>query len=198
MLTFQRSYFLFFGFINVLSLLIAFFYSLNVINEYFSYFTVLSNILVTTLFLTFGILNFNKAIKIKLVKVLYGPSVLYMSITGVVFWTLLHGGAGHVQLLPWVNIMLHGIMPLAVLLAWIIFPLKSELRYLNAFKWLIFPILFLGYTLLRGPFVGWYPYVILNPATAGGYIGVAGYVIEIISGSFILGLILIFLNHARR
>lgn len=195
MSNFQRSYFLFFGIINTLGLLIAFFYSLNVINEYFSYFTVLSNILITVLFLTFGIMGFKKALKIKIIRVVYGPAVLYMTITGIVFWTLLHGGRDHQQLLPWVTIMLHGIMPIAVLFAWIVFHLKTKLTYVDAIKWLAFPLLFVVYTLLRGPFIGWYPYVILNPATAGGYVGVAGYVFEIIIGAFIGAVILIYLNN---
>jgi hypothetical protein len=39
----------------------------------------------------------------------------------------------------------------------------------------VFPALYLGYTVLRGASVGWYPYPFLNPANVGGYGGVVLY-----------------------
>ena len=194
----DRLYFLIFGVLDLIALTTALVYSLNVLNEYFSYFTVLSNILITFVFLAFGILGMKKAMKIGIVRLIYGPAVLYMSITGVVFWTILHGGAGHIQLLPWVNIILHGITPIAAFLGWILFSQKTRISYSDAYKWLSFPFLFVLYTLLRGLVTNWYPYIILNPLKAGGYMGVSGYVLEILIGSYLMGLILIVINNQYR
>lgn len=194
----DRLYFLLFGVLDFIALVTALVYSLNVLNEYFSYFTVLSNILITFVFLVFGIVGMRKALKIGIVKLLYGPAVLYMSITGVVFWTILHGGADHAQLLPWVNIVLHGITPIAAFLGWVLFSQRAMVSYTSAYKWLSFPLLFVAYTLLRGFFINWYPYAILNPTKAGGYIGIFGYVFEIVIGAYIMGLILIVINNLHR
>ncbi|HMS22569.1 MAG TPA: Pr6Pr family membrane protein [Candidatus Levybacteria bacterium] len=194
----DRLYFLLFGVLDFIALATALVYSLNVLNEYFSYFTVLSNILITFVFLVFGIVGMRKALKIGIVKLLYGPAVLYMSITGVVFWTILHGGADHAQLLPWVNIVLHGITPIAAFLGWVLFSQRAMVSYSNAYKWLSFPLLFVAYTLLRGFVINWYPYAILNPTKAGGYIGIFGYVFEIVIGAYIMGLILIVINNLHR
>ncbi len=194
----DRLYFLLFGALDLIALVTALVYSLNVLNEYFSYFTVLSNILITFVFLVFGIVGMRKALKIGIVKLLYGPAVLYMSITGVVFWTILHGGADHAQLLPWVNIVLHGITPIAAFLGWVLFSQRAMVSYSNAYKWLSFPLLFVAYTLLRGFVINWYPYAILNPTKAGGYIGIFGYVLEIVIGAYIMGLILIVINNLHR
>lgn len=194
----DRLYFLFFGVLDLIALTTALAYSLNVINEYFSYFTVLSNIFISFIFIVFGVVGVRKALKIGIVRLLYGPAVLYMSITGVVFWTILHGGAGHIQLLPWVNMVLHGVTPIAAFLGWVIFSQRDRIDYSNAYKWLLFPLFFVAYTLLRGLVVNWYPYAILNPVKAGGYIGVAGYVSEIVIGAYIMGIILIFVNNIHR
>ncbi len=40
--------------------------------------------------------------------------------------------------------------------------------------WLIFPLVYVIYSLIRGPYVDWYPYPFLDPR-AGGYDGVAAY-----------------------
>jgi hypothetical protein len=45
---------------------------------------------------------------------------------------------------------------------------------------LVVPTLYLGYALLRGNAVDWYPYPFLDPERhAGGYLGVAAYAIGI-------------------
>lgn len=192
---FSRFYFLLFGILDLAALLTALFYSLDVLDQYFSYFTILSNILITVVFLSFGLTGMKSALKYRFISAVYGPAVLYMSITGFVFWTLLHGGAGHVQLLPWVNMVLHGVTPIAAFLGWILFPHKAKFSYDQAYKWVIFPLAFLFYTLIRGPIVHWYPYVILNPATAGGYVGVAKYSLCILAGAYVGALLLILLNN---
>lgn len=194
----SRVYFILFGALDLLALLTAFIYSLNFLVEFFSYFTVLSNILITFVFLSLGLKGINRGKKAKNTNVLYGPAVLYMTITGVVFWTLLHGGAGHLQRLPWVNITLHGITPIVAFVGWILFPTTAKISYSSVFYWLLFPLLFVFYTLLRGPFVNWYPYVILNPGKVGGYEGVGKYVLIIIAGAYITGLILVFIRRKLR
>lgn len=191
-----RIYFFVFGLLDLAALLTAFFYSLQYVIDYFSYFTILSNILITFVFLSFGLGNSKKSLAAKV----YAPSVLYMCITGIVFWTILKGGHGvhHSIVIPWVNIVLHGITPLVAILGFLLFPPAKKLNYSEIWRWLLFPLIFVFYSLVRGPIAHWYPYVILNPATAGGYAGVAKYVTGILVGAYILGIILVFLASLRK
>ncbi len=185
----MRKYFLIFGLINFIALLVAFLLSLNVIIEYFSYFTVLSNILITAVFIYIGITPDKKNKKSHLFHKVYGPAVLYMCITGIVYWTILHGGKQLTTDVEWITLVLHGFMPIAVVIGWIIFPPRPNYSWKVVFTWLIFPSIFVIYTLTRGLFVNWYPYPFLNP-NIGGYNGVAIWTIGILTGAFIVGQIL--------
>jgi hypothetical protein len=86
-------------------------------------------------------------------------------------------------------------MPIAAVVGWLLFSPKQRLSWKNALYWQSFPLLFVCYTLLRGPFVHWYPYPFLNPTISGGYISVLLWVIGIITGSIFLALLLIFIAH---
>lgn len=190
---FFRIYHLLFGLLDLIAIVSAFYYSLNVLPIFFSYFTVLSNILATFVFLCFG-LGLKKN---KLVNKLYGPSVLYMTITGVIFWTILRNH--HlIATAPWITMVMHGIMPFIVFLGWILFRSKIKLDYKDAVVWQIFPLLFVVYTLIRGPFAHWYPYFFLNPEKVGGYGGVALYVLFILLGAWIASLILLWIQKIRK
>ena len=194
-----RYYFLLLGLLDAVALLAAFFYSLKALDIYFSYFTVLSNILITSIFLYFGLGNRHSGLtRINpLVLKLYGPAVLYMSITGTIFWTVLrHNHA--IQTIPWINLTLHGIMPIAAIVGWLLFSPKKKLAWKDALIWQIPPLLFVFYTLLHGPVVHWYPYPFLNPNIVGGYSGVALWVAGIITGSVLLSLLLIHISNSKK
>ena len=187
----RRGYFLLFGLLDLTALGIAFVASLHVLSIYFSYFTVLSNILITFVFLSFGIQKKATA----LAHILFAPAVLYMTITGIVFWTILRNN--HLQTVPWINIVLHGVMPIAALTAWILFTEKRRIPIKKTFVWLLFPIAFVCYTLIRGPFAHWYPYPFLDPDTAGGYLKVAVSCVFILTGGWLTGVLLLWIQEKR-
>jgi hypothetical protein len=93
--------------------------------------------------------------------------------------------------MPWVNVVVHYIMPVAVVLDWFLDPPRSSLTPRQLGYWLIYPLAFLVYTLMRGAAVGWYPYPFLNPSKAGGYGGVALYCVAIFAAFLIVGWLLI-------
>ena len=57
--------------------------------------------------------------------------------------------------------------------------------------WKIYPLVFPVYTLIRGAIVGFYPYPFLNPASAGGYGGVALYCVAIFVAFLVVGWLLV-------
>ena len=140
--------------------------------NFFSYFTNLSNLVAASVLLLCACNVFSSS-KESMTLARY-VSVVNMTVVGLVFAVLLRNsdlGA----LLPWVNFILHYVMPVAVVLDWLVIPPAPKLRSNSHFLALLFPALYLAYVLLRGASTGWYPYPFLNPANVGGYGGVATY-----------------------
>jgi hypothetical protein len=146
---------------------------LNPVN-FFSYFTNLSNIVGGLVFVYSGLRSRASVV----VDLLRGAATVYLATTGVVYNLLLTGqdlGA----LLPWVNFVIHLVMPLAAVIDWLTRPPEHLLSLRQTWVWLVFPLAYLGYSLVRGAATGWYPYPFLNPANVGGPGGVAAYCVGI-------------------
>jgi hypothetical protein len=144
--------------------------------NFFSYFTIESNIVGIVVF-AWGALVLRGA-----PDLLRGAAVVYLAITGVVYALLLSGLPG--QEVGWVNTVVHKVMPIVLVLDWLIAPPTSALPLRRVWSWLVFPLLYLVYTLIRGPFAHWYPYPFLDPREHGyghvvvGAVGVAvGFVV---------------------
>lgn len=150
----------------------------SIIN-FFSYFTNLSNLFAAVVLIVGAfqlILHRQPSTSDDLSR---GISVVNMVVVGIVFSVLLRNvDVGH--LLPWVNTVLHYITPIAVLIEWLLQPPRTKLGVRQMLLCQVFPLLYLLYVVVRGAIVGWYPYPFLNPATVGGYGGVAAYVIGIV------------------
>ncbi|RWS44761.1 hypothetical protein EKA14_02955 [Bacillus mycoides] len=136
--------------------------------NFFSYFTIESNILVAVILLlsSLGTATFGRSEQF---GVLRGAATVYILTTGLIYFLLLRGLEESLQTpIPWVNTVLHYIMPLAMILDWVINPPTKTITWKQATSWLIFPILYVIYSLIRGLFVNWYPYPFLDPRI-GGY-----------------------------
>jgi hypothetical protein len=156
--------------------------SYNKLN-FFSYFTNLSNLLAAFVLLLSA---FTRSPQSPVVGVLRYVSAVNMAVVGIVFVVLLRNvdlGA----LLPWVNFVLHYVMPVAVVLDWLFRPPGARLRSKDLALALVFPAAYLAYVLLRGVSMGWYPYPFLNPAGVGGYGGVAMYSVGIFLTFLVVG-----------
>jgi len=153
--------------------------------NFFSYFTIQTNILVLiTLLLSALFLAAGKERKLDRLR---GAVTVYILIVGIGFSLLLSSMEGLVlTAAPWDNIVLHYIIPLAVLLDFIIDRPKLTKSFKYKLLWLLFPILYAVYALTRGLITGWYPYPFLNPEVSG-YVHVG----LTILGLTVLGLILV-------
>jgi hypothetical protein len=169
---------------------------LNPVN-FISYFTNLSNIFASVVFIIGAIFLLQRREPTPAQDIIRGASVAAMIIVGIVYAFLLQGEElGH--LLPWVNVVTHIVMPLAVLADWIVQPPRSALKFGQIGYWLIYPLIYLVYTLIRGAIVGFYPYPFLNPAKAGGYGVVALYCVAIFVVFLVVGALLIVLGNWLR
>lgn len=137
--------------------------------DYFSYFTELSNLFAAAMFL-YGAVR-PAGTRSRTVELLRGAAVVYMLTTGIVYAVLL---SGQDVTYPWVNTIVHRMMPVAVALDWVIDPPRVRLRVRETILWLSFPLVYVAYTLTRGVIVNWYPYFFVSPHRHGGYLLVTG------------------------
>ena len=156
--------------------------------NFFSYFTNLSNIFAAVMLLIGAVALINHRKPTVTDDLVRGASVVAMALVGVVFSLLLRNeDLG--TLLPWVNFVLHYVMPIVVVVDWFYQPPKSQIRLQQIGYWLIYPAIYLVYSLIRGGQVGFYAYPFFNPAKSGGYGGVALYCVAILVGFVLMGLL---------
>ena len=95
----------------------------------------------------------------------------YLVVVGVVFWALLAplNATGGIPV-PWANIVLHALMPLAAFIDLLLAPdrLRPPLRLLPVV--LIYPLIWTAVVLVRGATDGWVPYPFLSPAQGYGVV----------------------------
>ena len=130
--------------------------------NYFSYFTVISNVLTVLVLVVGGMIDPRPA-RWQLFR---GAVTLYMVITGIIYAVLLANiDVGVAD--PWTNNVVHRIMPVVLLLDWILAPPRRPVSESRSLTWLLFPLVYGIYTLVRGPVVDWYPYPFLDPRNQG-------------------------------
>ncbi len=166
---------------------------LNPVN-YFSYFTIDSNLIAVAVLLA-GATAGDWAAPRRL-DIVRGAAVVYMSITGIVF-TLLLSNTDVDTAIPWVNTVVHELMPLVILADWLLLPPRARLSMRQGVLWLSSPLLWIVYTLIRGGIVNHYPYPFLNPAN-GGYASVSVYCIGILVAMLVVCLLTVVLANAAR
>jgi len=127
--------------------------------NFFSYFTNLSNLIATIVFL-FGafqlIVQREPSATTDLIR---AGSVVNMAVVGVVFSALLRE-ADLGALLPWVNSVLYCIMlvaPVAVVVEWLIQPPTIKLGMRRLLLCQLFPLCYLVYAVIRGAIVAGRP-----------------------------------------
>ncbi|WKN29591.1 Pr6Pr family membrane protein [Porifericola rhodea] len=135
--------------------------------RFFSYFTILTNSLVTIFFLVRALGTpavFNKLFSQP--GVMTAISV-YITIVGVVYQLLLRQIWAPEGLQLLVDELLHSVIPLYFVFYWYRFEAHSRLRWQHIPSWLFYPLLYLVYVLLRGSVSGFYPYPFLDVNSLG-------------------------------
>ncbi|MBA2499756.1 MAG: Pr6Pr family membrane protein [Chitinophagaceae bacterium] len=130
--------------------------------RFFSFFTILTNILVAVYFTmnALGRNQFDKAGKLTAITI-------YITIVGLVYQLLLRHIWQPTGLQMVVDELLHSVNPLLVLIYWYLFEMKTSIKYKQIFGWMVFPIVYLVYILIRGNFSGFYPYPFINVSEIG-------------------------------
>lgn len=136
------------------------------ISNFFSFFTIQSNLLVALLMIFIGFCNMRGVTGN--IAFLRGAATLYIAMTGIIYFLLLSGNEEALQTtVPWVNIALHYLIPVLLVADWIFLSVKHPVSFRHALLWLGYPALYMLYSFTRGAITGWYPYPFLNPITTG-------------------------------
>jgi hypothetical protein len=134
------------------------FSSLKTITNFFSYFTILSNLFVA-ISLTLVLISPTSRPGTFFSKTSVQSAIaVYIFIVGLVYNLVLRNlwAPSGLQLVA--DNLLHVAVPFFYVIYWGVFTPRRKLQWKNIFPWLIFPALYLAYSLLRGPVANWYPY----------------------------------------
>jgi len=155
------------------------------LTRYFSFFTVLTNLLVafysTDLFLTsrssakgfFHRASVQTAI------------TLYITVVGLVYNIVLRNLWESHGLQAVLHDLLHTVLPIMTIFYWYKWINTKKLHFSNIPAWLIYPAVYSIFIFVRGPFAKWYPYPFLN-------VGELGYIKVILNSVILVFVFLIF------
>ncbi|HZX06912.1 Pr6Pr family membrane protein [Kribbella sp.] len=126
----------------------------------FAYFTIQSNLLLGGTALLLAVRPDRR--ESTLLKTLRLNGVLCIAVTGIVYHAVLAGlddlhGAAEVA-----NFLLHTAAPVAGVLGWLLFGPRGTIDWRIVGWSIVYPLLWLVFTLIRGAFVGFYPYPFVN------------------------------------
>lgn len=135
--------------------------------NYFSYFTILTN-----LFLAAGLTVPRLRPQSRFGHFLLRPTVrsaslVYIAVVALVYAALLRHLWNPTGWRWLGDVLLHDVIPIGYFVHWVLFVPHARLRWRDALLWLAYPGGYLAYTLLRGEFVGLYPYPFLNVLRLG-------------------------------
>lgn len=189
---------LFFGLLTFAALARSFIYSViesgNSGVNFFSFFTILTNLFVAIVLTASAINLIRRKPPTEIDDILRGSATVSIAIVGIVFGLLLSQMDS--GMIPWTNFVAHYLMPVVMVLDWLIQPPKATLAPRHIWYWVIYPIAYLLYSLLRGAFTNWYPYWFIDPSKSpGGWTGVILYSAAITLGFLLVSFVLLCLGN---
>jgi len=144
--------------------------STNTVGEsiirFFSYFTILTNTLVSVYFFYCAYRSYGYGKFTYRFGTLTAVTV-YITIVGLVYQLLLRHTWSPTGLQRVVDEMLHSVNPLLVIGYWFLNKKGETLAYRQLARWLIYPLIYLIYVLIRGFFSNFYPYPFLDVTNLG-------------------------------
>lgn len=127
--------------------------------NFFSYFTILSNLLVAASFAAPG--AFWRSARTR------GAVTLYIAVVGLVYELVLRR-LWHPQGAQFMaDLLLHDAVPLAAVAHWLFLRERGALKGPDPIAWLLFPAAYLVYALLRGATTGWWAYPFIDASILG-------------------------------
>jgi hypothetical protein len=135
--------------------------------RFFSYFTILTNILVALSITINFIFSATQAGKFFSDVRTKSAIALYIGIVGVIYNLVLRQlwNPQGWQLVA--DISLHSVIPFFYIVYWLFFVTKGKLEWKNALPWLIYPLAYLPWILIIGVTIKLYPYPFVDVSLIG-------------------------------
>lgn len=133
--------------------------------RFFSYFTVLTNILVALYFLV-QIFKFQPLIVLHKDSALTAITALIL-LVGLVYQFILRSMWQPHGFQMIIDEMLHSVIPLFVFLYWIFYAKHPDIKFKNLLIWLLYPFIYFVMVMIRGKFSGFYPYPFIDVSNIG-------------------------------
>ncbi len=139
----------------------------NTLVQLFSFYTILSNLLIAVCLTAILTAPKSKWGSFFLRETVLTAITLYITIVAIIYNTVLRN-IGHLEgLFKVANELLHVINPVLFIIYWLAFVPKAILKLKDVLPRLWFPFIYFIYVLIRGAISGDYPYPFLNVAKAG-------------------------------
>lgn len=140
---------------------------LETLERFFSYFTILTNTLVTGYFLVRSLAP-ESGVGRWVARPEVGTALtVYILVVGLVYQTVLRGLVPLAGRAILADNIIHGLVPLYMLGFWLLLVAGQGVRWRTVPYWLLYPAAYLAYTLLRGPSAHYYPYPFVDVAALG-------------------------------
>lgn len=165
--------------------------------NFFSFFTVLTNILVAVVLTCVATRQPSKGRTFFLQPWVTSGITVSIIVVGVAYNLLLRQ-LWQPQGLQWLaNELLHDVMPVLFTLYWWFCVPKGSLRVGHIGVWVLYPVLYFAYTLLRGHLLGVYPYPFIDVEKLGyaqAFINACG----VLAGFVLVALIIVGVDRWRK
>jgi hypothetical protein len=135
--------------------------------RFFSFFTILTNILAAICFTTVAMKTSESTNGFFSRPTTLSAVTIYIIVVGIVYNIVLRFLWTPQGLQRFVDELLHSFIPVLFLLFWILFVPKQQLQWKHIFIWLVYPLIYLLFILLRGASSGFYPYPFINVSEIG-------------------------------
>ena len=134
--------------------------------RFFSYFTILTNIMVAV---CFSSLSWQQG---KAFRFFNKPGVttavtVYIVIVGLVYNLILRSLWAPEGLQLLVDNLLHSVTPLLTLIYWFVYTSTKEINWKEPVAWMLYPLFYLIYVMIRGSFSDFYPYFFIDVSKLG-------------------------------
>lgn len=129
--------------------------------RFFSFFTILTNIIVAISF-TAVLFSANQTNGFFTDPKVASAVAVYISIVGLVYNIILRFLWAPQGLQRLVDEALHSLVPVLFILYWCLYVPKENLKWKDAFPWLLYPFIYLVFILIRGASSHFYPYPFID------------------------------------
>ena len=164
--------------------------------RFFSYFTILTNIIVAVCFTALA-LQKGKAFNIFNNPGRLTAITVYILIVGLVYNLVLRSLWQPQGLQLIVDNLLHSVTPLLTLIYWFVYTSTQNINWKEPLAWMAYPLFYLIYVMIRGSFSDFYPYFFIDVSKLG-YSKAFTNAVYVTLGFLIVSYLLIVLGKLRK